>query len=81
MKCADSRGQHNGNGVIEDALSEHKHVENRVDVQRGEDGERRDRVDGRNERAEREALHRRQLVHDVALPQKTPRVTVQLPHC
>ena len=47
--------QHDGDGVVQHALAKDEHVERLVNVQRLEDGQRGDRVDGRDERAKDEA--------------------------
>jgi len=63
--------EHDGDGVVEHRLAEDEHVEQRLDVQRLEDGQRRHRVDGRDESAERERVQPAELVHQVGLEQKS----------
>lgn len=48
-------GEDDGDGVVEDALAEHQHVEDRVHVEGVEDGDGGHGVHGRDQRAEGEA--------------------------
>jgi hypothetical protein len=58
-------GENDGYGVVQNALAEDQHVQDRVDLERIEDGQRGNRIDGRDERAEREALTRVQWINQV----------------